>query len=178
MRPRHAAHTLQALADPHRFFASLGDGAVRDEVQRAPALMGYLLGIADASAKGRWVLTGSPDDLQHQAQRGAIFETWVVAEVLKHRFNRGLNADLYFWRDNHGLAVDLVFEHGNRLQPVACRSGLTYSADWLAPVRRWCQAAGPDAAEPLLVYGGTHSHRRPDHRVLSWQDLGFEVATA
>ena len=49
-----------ALADPRRFFASLPEGAVLDEVQRAPELMSYLLGIADsAPTMGRWVLTGS-----------------------------------------------------------------------------------------------------------------------
>ncbi len=329
-----------ALADPRRFFARLVDGAVLDEVQRAPALMSYLLGIADSAPHmGRWVLTGSqqfglmdgigqslagrvgmltllplchaelpraatleqrlwrggypalhaehrnpqpahwfagylvtyierdvrqllnvsnlltfqrfvsmcaarsgqllnlnslasdcgisqptarqwltvlqashlvallppyhrnfgkrlvktpklyfldsgllchllritsPDDLLHHAQRGAVFETWVVAETLKHRFNRALAADLYFWRDNHGLEVDLVVEQAGSLQPVECKSGATYSADWLGPARRWCQAAGASAAPPLLVYGGNHSHQRPDHQVLSWQDLGFQ----
>jgi predicted AAA+ superfamily ATPase len=328
-----------ALADPRRFFARLPGGAVLDEVQRAPALMSYLLGIADATpAMGRWVLTGSqqfglmdgigqslagrvglltllplahaelpaaatleqrlwrggypalhaehrfpqpahwfagylatyverdvrhllnvgnlltfqrfvtmcaarsgqllnlnslaadcgisqptarqwltvlqashlvallppyhrnfgkrlvktpklyfldsgllcylmriasPDDLLHHALRGAIFETWVVSETLKHRFNRGLSADLYFWRDNHGLEVDLVFEHAQQLQAVECKSGVTYSADWLGPARRWCQAVGAEAAAPVLVYGGDGSHMRDDHQVLSWQDLGL-----
>ena len=49
-----------ALADPRRFFDRLAGGAVLDEVQRAPQLMAYLLGLADASpVMGRWVLTGS-----------------------------------------------------------------------------------------------------------------------
>lgn len=117
----------------------------------------------------------SPDDLVHHAMRGAIFETWVVSETLKHRFNRGLSADLYFWRDNHGLEVDLVFEHGQRLQAVECKSGVTYSADWMNAARRWCQAVGLEAAAPVLVYGGSSSHTRADHQVLSWQDLGMAL---
>jgi len=118
----------------------------------------------------------SPDDLQHHAQRGAVFETWVVSETLKHRFNRGLTADLYFWRDNHGLEVDLVFEHGQQLHSVECKSGLTYSADWLGPARRWRTTVGSSAAEPMLVYGGDASLRRNDHHVLSWRDLGRDAA--
>jgi len=78
----------------------------------------------------------APDDLLHHAQRGAVFETWVVAETLKHRFNPALAADLYFWRDNHGLEVDLVVEQGDQLQPVECKSGTTDSADWPARWRR------------------------------------------
>ena len=115
----------------------------------------------------------SPDDLYHHAQRGAIFETWVVSETLKHRFNRGLTADLYFWRDNHGLEVDIVYEHQQRLQAVECKSGTTYSADWLAPVRRWRASVGAEAADPVLVYGGATSQTRADHQVLSWQQLGL-----
>ena len=106
------------------------------------------------------------------AARGAVFETWVVSEALKHRYNRGLAADLYFWRDNHGLEVDLVFEHAQRLHAVECKSGTTYAADWLAPVRRWRQAAGASAAPPVLVYGGDASHARDDHFVQSWRDVG------
>ena len=124
-------------------------------------LLCYLLRIASA------------DDLAHHAQRGAVFETWVVSETLKHRFNRGLSADLYFWRDNHGLEVDLVFEHGQHLQAVECKSGTTYSADWLAPARRWRSVVGTEAADPVLVYGGPASHAAADHQVLSWQQLGL-----
>ncbi len=44
-----------ALSDPRRFFKRHAGGAVLDEVQRAPRLMSYLLGIADAAQHmGRW----------------------------------------------------------------------------------------------------------------------------
>ena len=49
-----------ALEDPHAFLAGLGDGAILDEVQRAPELLSYLQGILDADpTPGRWILTGS-----------------------------------------------------------------------------------------------------------------------
>ena len=43
----------------------------------------------------------SPLTLATHAMRGAIFESWVVGETIKHRWNRGLDAAIYFWRDNH-----------------------------------------------------------------------------
>ena len=155
-----ASHLVTLLAPYHRNFGK--------RLVKTPklyfldtGLLCYLLRIA------------SPDDLYHHAQRGAIFETWVVSETLKHRFNRGLTADLYFWRDNHGLEVDIVYEHQQRLQAVECKSGTTYSADWLAPVRRWRASVGAEAADPVLVYGGATSQARADHQVLSWQQLGL-----
>ncbi len=49
-----------ALEDPRAFLAESPDGAVIDEVQRAPDLLSYLQGIIDEDpAPGRWILTGS-----------------------------------------------------------------------------------------------------------------------
>ena len=157
-----ASHLVALLPPYHRNFGK--------RLVKTPKL--YFL---DSGLLCHLLRISSPDDLLHHAQRGAVFESWVVSETLKHRFNRGLAADLHFWRDNHGLEVDLVVEQGAQLHAVECKSGITYSADWLGPARRWCQAVGADAAPPLLVYGGDHSHDRPDHRVLSWQDLGWNA---
>ncbi len=49
-----------ALDDPRRFLGQYPDGAVLDEVQRAPDLFSYLQGILDREQRpGRWILTGS-----------------------------------------------------------------------------------------------------------------------
>ncbi|KNZ31775.1 MAG: ATPase AAA [Methylibium sp. NZG] len=114
----------------------------------------------------------SPDDLHAHAMRGAVFETWVVGETLKHRHNLGLPADLYFWRDNHGLEIDLVFEHGSRLHAVECKSGTTYSPSWLEPARKWRALVGAAAADPVLVYGGDQGHRGADDEVIGWRSVG------
>src|SRR6185436_8913694 len=49
-----------ALRDPRRFLAQFPDGAVLDEVQRAPDLFSYLQGFVDQDRQqGRFILTGS-----------------------------------------------------------------------------------------------------------------------
>ena len=125
-------------------------------------LLCHLLRVPDALA------------LQTHAMRGAIFETWVVTEVIKHRFNLGLAADLYFWRDNHGTEVDLVFEDGGRMQAVEIKSGTTFAMDWLSTPRRWSAMAGDGAAKPIVVYGGAESFELDAARVMSWRVIGSE----
>ena len=99
-------------------------------------LLCYLLGIRE------------PQALATHAQRGAIFETLVVSEVLKRRFNAGQPADLYFWRDNLGHEVDLLFEVGDRLQAIEIKSGTTFAGDWPDALRRWNKVAGAAASCP------------------------------
>lgn len=49
-----------ALDDPRGFLRQCADGAILDEVQRAPALLSYLQGVVDADGRmGRFILTGS-----------------------------------------------------------------------------------------------------------------------
>lgn len=107
--------------------------------------------------------------------RGAIFETWVVAETLKHRFNQGLPADISFWRDNHGLEVDLVFEHAGRLHGVEIKSGATFVPDWLKPSQRWRALVGDRAASSLVVYGGDDNFDFLGQRVMSWRGVGLAL---
>jgi hypothetical protein len=158
-----ASHLVTLLPPYHRNFGK--------RLVKTPKL--YFL---DSGLLCHLLRIATPQDLQVHAARGAVFETWVVAETLKHRLNQGLAADLHFWRDNHGLEVDLVVEHRGCLQAVEVKSGTTYASDWMAPARRWRQAVGAEAVDPVLVWGGDTSHARADHIVLSWRDLGLPAA--
>lgn len=51
---------LYAADDPRGFLAQYAEGAILDEIQRAPQLASYLQGIVDANPRpGRFILTGS-----------------------------------------------------------------------------------------------------------------------
>ena len=155
-----ASHLVALLAPHHRNFGK--------RLVKTPKL--YFL---DSGLLCYLLRIASPDDLYAHAMRGAVFETWVVAEALKHRHNLGLPPDLYFWRDNHGLEIDLVFEQAGRLHGVECKSGTTYSPSWLQGARRWCALVGEEAADPVLVYGGDDGHRGADYEAMSWRAVGL-----
>jgi len=114
----------------------------------------------------------SPQTLATHALRGALFESWVVSETLKHRFNQGLPADIYFWRDNHGTEVDLLFEHAGKLHAVEIKSGATFAPDWVHACQRWQRYAGEAAADPVVVYGGQDSYSVQGVQVRAWHTLG------
>lgn len=123
------------------------------------ALAAWLLGIRDRDA------------ISIHAQRGALFETLVVSEFVKMRFHAAQPIDLYFWRDNVGLEVDLLFDIGNALQAIECKSGSTFASDWLSSLNRWQSLTSSTSRTPWIVYGGTDSYQRQGAQVLSWRDL-------
>jgi predicted AAA+ superfamily ATPase len=59
----------------------------------------------------------SPRTLMNGAMSGPLFETFVVGEVLKRYWNRAKEPRLYFYRDKHGVEIDLLIEHNGLLEP-------------------------------------------------------------
>ncbi len=123
-------------------------------------LAAALLGIASSAA------------LNIHPQRGALFETLVVGELVKQRYNAGRAAGLYFWRDNTGNEVDLLFESDTRLQPVEIKSGATFVRDWTKGLAKWAGLAGDEAMPGWLIYGGEDRFVRDGVEVFPWRSIG------
>jgi uncharacterized protein len=124
-----------------------------------------------------WLLgIRNPEILNLHPLRGAIFETWVVGEFLKARFNAGLPADLYFWRDNNGVEADLVFEVGGQIQAVEIKSGKTATTDYVRAGQKSARFAAGQALPPVLIYGGEDSFEREGVRVIGWRDIDSAVS--
>jgi hypothetical protein len=147
LRPYHRNFGKRLVKSPKLYFLDT-------------ALAAYLLGIRDASSLGI------------HAQRGALFETLVVSELIKARFNAGRAADIHFWRDSTGHEVDVLFEDdAGKLQAVEVKSGATFAGDWVDAIGRWQRFAGDEAGTPWIVYGGDESYQRQGVRAISWRDL-------
>ncbi|MDV7399735.1 DUF4143 domain-containing protein, partial [Arthrospira platensis SPKY1] len=108
-------------------------------------LASWLVGVRDAGT------------LQTHAARGALFETWVVSELLKQRHNQGAPNDLHFWRDSEGTEVDVLIERPEGLAPVEIKSGSTWAADWVHGLNKWAEYAKKNDSAILpaqVIYGG------------------------
>ncbi len=63
----------------------------------------------------------TPEELRQSALRGALFETQVIGQVIRHYANRVSPREFYFYRDQRGTEVDLVIPSGERLHLVECK---------------------------------------------------------
>lgn len=111
------------------------------------------------------------EQLSTHVQRGALFETWVISELLKARYNAGETSNLYFWRDRSGHEVDLLIDHGTHLSPLEIKSGQTINKDYFKGLEFWRKLAGKTAGQAWLVYGGDNRQIRSDVTVLPWYEI-------
>ena len=88
---------------------------IRKQVIKAPklhfidtGLVCFLLGIHSA------------EELRHHPLRGAIFESWVVSEILKDFSHQGRTPTLYHYREPRGLEIDFIIESAKDLHLQPC----------------------------------------------------------
>lgn len=116
-----------------------------------------------------------PAQLQVHPLRGAVFETWVVAEVYKALVHRGRAPLLFHYRETRGAEVDLLIEQALGLTAVEIKSGATIGSDFFAHLERFRQElAGAVPARqvaPVIVYGGDMPQDRSLGKVLPWHRI-------
>ncbi len=103
--------------------------------------------------------------------RGPLFENAVVAEALKHRFNRGRRSNLSFFRDSRGLECDLLYGNGDGMGAIEIKSGATIASDWFDSLDRVAREL-PDTAARAVVYGGSERQSRRDGEAVPLAALG------
>jgi len=146
LRPHHANFNKRLVKTPKLYFYDAG-------------LVCWLLGIQ------------TPQQLETYPLRGSIFETFVVAELMKSRLNAGERSGMYFWRDSNGNEVDVIIEQGPQLIPVEIKSGATVARDFFVGLEKWMALSGNLGTDPLLIYGGENSYQHKRIRVFGWKDL-------
>jgi len=150
LAPYHSNLTTRLVKTPKLHFYDSG-------------LLCYLLGIR------------RPEQLREHPLRGAVFETWVVDEVLKARLHAGVSGGLAFFRDRKGHEVDLLVENGSALIAVETKSAQTVVADLFAGLAAFASLVKSGRRAPalrqVLVYGGAIRQQRSGATVLPWSSI-------
>ena len=118
----------------------------------------------------------SADQLVRHPLRGAIFESWVVSEVLKALHNRGERPRLFHYRDASRLEVDLVIEHHGTMHLCEVKSAATVTSSFLESLAK-VDAVLRESHEPLevaraLIYGGERRVVQSGVNVTPWSEVG------
>ncbi len=76
----------------------------------------YFLDTGLAAYLTKW---NAPDVLKNGAMAGAFFESFVISEVIKSYYNKGiLEPPIYFYRDKEMNEIDLIIEDAGTLYPI------------------------------------------------------------
>lgn len=99
--------------------------------------------------------------------RGQIFENFVVSEALKTQYNNNEKENLFFYRDQKGHEVDLLFARDNKYDAVEIKSADTISKSFFKNLT-YLKNLLPDVIlEKVLIYGGK-DEQRSDIKIVNY----------
>ncbi len=132
---------------------------------KAPKLYFYDTGLACSLLK----LTSS-EMVSTYYLYGALFENFVISEIIKFQYHSGLRPSVYYWRESNGLEIDCIVEKGNKeIMAIAIKGGLTFNKGWLKNFRTF-QKYDMNIRNKI-IYAGETSTVLSGIRVVSWYDL-------
>ena len=104
--------------------------------------------------------------------RGALFENAVINEIQKQNGYALKSSDLFFWRDNKGIEIDLLKDNGSKKLPVEIKASQTFNNEYLKNIHYWNSLSGNKNG--MLIYGGDKSFELPGKMtVQSWKEIAF-----
>jgi predicted AAA+ superfamily ATPase len=136
----------------------------KKQVTKAPKILFYdtgvvcnLLGISDKN------------QLEKHYLRGSIFETLVINEFVKSHFNFGGVNKVYYWRDNKGREIDLVFEEKQKQYGVEIKMAQTVRNDFFKNLKFWNVLDKNNKS--IVIYDGKQELQVHSTRVVNWRNV-------
>ncbi len=134
----------RAVKSPKIYFCDVG-------------LVSYLLGIETVEQMAR-------DPL-----RGHLFENLVVNELMKARFNEGLDPRLYFYQITGRSEIDLIYQRGHELIPIEVKSSRTFNPSFISNMKSFIKLVPGRCVNPHLIYSGDEEMMIGDVQLLNYR---------
>lgn len=116
----------------------------------------FLLGLHDA------------EPLMKGPMLGAIFETMVIANWTKIFQHRGEPPQMYYWRSNDGLEIDLLIERNGRLHPFEIKSTQTILPGHFEGLNKWKALAGQTKQRGVVIAAAREETALLGNNVVPW----------
>ena len=113
----------------------------------------------------------SPQQLDRDKMRGAIFENMIVMEAIKHRYNMGLEGGVFFYRDSNQNEVDLLIKQEGELIAIEVKSSMTYSSSFekaLTQIEGWIKTP---ISNKTIVYSGDFENTSGNINLINYRHI-------
>ena len=113
----------------------------------------------------------TPQQLDRDKMRGAIFENMIVMETIKHRYNMGLEGGVFFYRDSNQNEVDILIKQEGELTAIEVKSSMTYSSSFektLTQIEGWIKTP---ISKKAIVYSGDFENSSGDINLINYRHI-------
>jgi len=115
-------------------------------------------------------------ELSVSSFRGSLFENFILMEIMKEIKNNGFQTELYYWKINKGIEIDIVVDNGQSLTPIEIKSAQTYSSDFENNLTAFNGLRSKNGG--MIVYDGNMNFKTSGQtEVFNWEKLIKKIKT-
>lgn len=129
LQPFHKNISKRLVKSPKLYFHDVG-------------LASYLLGLENK------------DHVQRDPLYGALFENFCVSEIIKERINKGLAANIFFYRDSNMNEIDVVQKMGSGYRLLEIKSASTFHTGFVKSMSYFEKNIDNNVSEKICLYQG------------------------
>ena len=127
-----------------------------------PGLAAFLIDITD------------PVQINTHPLKGQLYETMILSELLKLRFNQGMNNNLLFYRDSNGNEVDVVIQCGNSTTAIEIKAAKTINRNFFKGLNLF-EVLVSEPVQKFLVYSGDIIRKESGIQVTNLKSLEEQI---
>ena len=133
---------------------------------KAPKLYFYDTGIASFLLNIR-----SQADFQHHFAKGALYENFIINELMKNCYNKRVQPNFYYFRDSNGNEVDLLIDQSNFMYAAEIKSSRTMNDSFFKGLNYFTALSRQKKVKSICIYGGEDAYTYKGHLVTGWNGL-------
>lgn len=118
-------------------------------------------------------ITGRLREPLDAAERGALFETWILHELRAHIAATGVGGDLAYWRTPSGSEIDFLWTRGARSIGIEVKASSRWRPEHGRALKDLVRSS--TVKRGLAIYTGERELRDEEIRVLPWQSFLREL---
>jgi len=123
-------------------------------------LVDHLVGIRD------------PDFLLKGPMAGQLFETAVISEIMKAEYAKGVKPELYFWRSQSGIEIDLIVPEKNQYVAYEIKLSSSIKPEFYKSIQYWIELSGQKQGRGYLITNCNRQLPLPDNiENIYWKNL-------
>lgn len=103
--------------------------------------------------------------------RGSMFENLVVCEFLKKQYNRGLDNNLFFFRDKSQKEVDIVQEIGNEYHAYEIKIAPSLNSDFYKNLKYFHELFPKDNTRSCIIYTGNSENLNAENGYINYLNI-------
>jgi len=135
-------------------------GNIRKRIVKSPKLYFIDVGLA------AWLLgLQTPQQVERDPLRGALYENLLILEAVKKMLNQGAQPVVYFYRDAKGNEVDLLIAAARTFSAIEIKSAKTFQPEFISGIEHFKKAFSKDTVVRGMVW--YNGDRKTEYRMVN-----------